>query len=61
MPRLIPANEIEVRRILFAQARDGQAPEGREVVPLGPFDRARVRHWLDAMAREFQPIASWIP
>ena len=61
MPRLLPANEIEVRRIPFAHARDGKAPEGREVVPLGPFDRARVRHWLEAMARELQPIASWIP
>ena len=61
MPRLIPAAEVELRRIQFAQAADGIIPEGRKLTPLGPFDRARVRQWLGAMATEFQPIASWIP
>ncbi|MGH7119633.1 MAG: hypothetical protein ACREFP_11705 [Acetobacteraceae bacterium] len=55
-PRLSPAAEIERRRVHFAQARDGQGP-----APLGPFDRARIRHWLERMDEEFAPIASWMP
>lgn len=55
-PRLAPAAEIERRRVHFAQARDGQGP-----APLGPFDRARIRHWLERMDEEFAPLASWMP
>ncbi len=55
-PRLSPAAEIERRRVHFAQARDGQGP-----APLGPFDRARIRRWLERMDEEFAPIASWMP
>jgi hypothetical protein len=61
MPRLIPAAEIELRRIQFATARDGVVPEGKRFTPLGPFDRSRVRHWLDAMAKNFEPVKSWLP
>lgn len=63
MPRLEAsvAQEIESKRISFIQARDAISPEGRRVAPLGPFDRARVRRWLDAMAVEMSPIASWMP
>lgn len=61
MPRLIPAKEVEDRRVTFAQARDATIPEGRKVTPLGPFDRARVRQWLARMEEEFAPIASWLP
>jgi hypothetical protein len=43
MPRLLPAKEVEDRRLTFVQARDAILPEGRKVTPLGPFDRARVR------------------
>ena len=32
-----------------------------EVTPLGPFDRSRVRRWLDIMTAEFGPIMSWLP
>ncbi len=60
MPRLIPAREIEVRRILFSEARDAIQPEGRRVTPLGPFDRARVRLWLERTAQEFAPIQTWL-
>ncbi len=55
-PRLSPAAEIERRRVHFAQARDGQGP-----APLGPFDRARIRHWLERMDEEFAPLGSWMP
>jgi hypothetical protein len=63
MPRLEPsvAAEIEAKRLHFTDARDGQAPEGRQVAPLGPFDRSRVRQWLEAMAAELAPIRSWLP
>jgi hypothetical protein len=63
MPRLdaAVAQEIEAKRISFLQARDATSPEGRKVVPLGPFDRSRVRHWLNAMSTEMAPIVSWLP
>jgi hypothetical protein len=61
MPRLIPAKEVEDRRITFAQARDAIAPSGRRVTPLGPFDRSRVREWLGRMDAEFAPVSSWLP
>lgn len=64
MPALAPndlVQEIEGKRISFAQARDATSPAGRGVAPLAPFDRSRVRKWIDAMAREMAPIASWLP
>jgi len=63
MPALQPpelVQEIEAKRLGFTQARDGASPAGRSVAPLGPFDRARVRRWLDDMAREMTPIATWL-
>jgi hypothetical protein len=65
MPALAPqelVQEIEAKRIGFVQARDAIAPTGRrKVAPLAPFDRSRVRKWLDAMAVEMAPIATWLP
>jgi hypothetical protein len=61
MPRLLPAAEIEARRIHFATARDAIVPEGKRQTPLGGFDRARVRAWLSAMDAEFGVIRSWLP
>lgn len=63
MPRLDAgvAQELESKRLGFIQARDAISPEGRKVLPLGPFDRARVRMWLEAMATEMAPILSWLP
>ncbi len=63
MPRLdaAVAQEIEAKRISFVQARDALSPEGRKVTALGPFDRSRVRHWLNTMAAEMAPIMSWLP
>lgn len=55
------APEIEAKRLHFAWARDGKSPPGRDVPPLGPFDRARVRVWLSQMAAQFDPIRSWLP
>jgi hypothetical protein len=61
MPRLIPAAEIELRRIAYWQARDGVSPDGRTVAPLSPFDRSRLHHWLAAMGTAFEPIKTWLP
>lgn len=63
MPRLdaAVATEIEAKRLLFLQARDATMPPGRTVTPLDPFDRGRVRWWLEEMSRQFAPISSWRP
>jgi hypothetical protein len=60
MPRLLPAGEIEARRVLFGQAERGVVREGRKQTPLGPFDQARVRAWLRAMRAEFAGVGSWM-
>ena len=56
MPRLHAATAVETRRCTFAAARDGQTNP-----PLGLFDRARVRLWLQAMEHQFQGVRSWMP
>jgi hypothetical protein len=61
MPRLIPAKEVEDRRITFADARDATPQKGRNVTPLGLFDRARVKEWLLRMEAEFSGISTWLP
>ncbi len=60
MPRLHAAREVEDRRITFAQAREGRMPEGRQGVPMNPFDGGRVRVWLEQMAAELAPVRSWL-
>ena len=61
LPRLLPADEIEAKRLHFVQARDGMPRAGTRQAPLGAFDRARVRFWLDAMDAEFAEVESWLP
>jgi hypothetical protein len=61
MPRLLPAGEIEARRILFGQAARGAVREGRRQTPLGPFDQARVRAWIHAIRAEFAGVSTWMP
>ena len=56
MPRLFSAEAIEMRQCRFFAARDGQVTP-----PLGIFDAARLRAWLEAMDRRFAGISSWIP
>ena len=59
MPRLLPAGEIEARRVMFGQAAIGTVPTGRKQTPLGPFDQGRTRAWLDTMRAELAPVQSW--
>jgi hypothetical protein len=56
MPRLHAAEAVEARQCSFAAARDGI-----NIPPLGLFDAARVRVWLDSMERRFAGVRSWIP
>jgi hypothetical protein len=56
MPRLHAAEAVESRQCSFAAARDGAIDP-----PLGLFDAARVRVWLDGMDRRFAGVRSWIP
>jgi hypothetical protein len=60
MPRLLPAGEIEARRVLFGQAATGVPREGRKQTPLGPFDQGRTRGWLTQMRAELAPVQSWM-
>jgi hypothetical protein len=50
------AEAVEARQCSFAAARDGI-----NIPPLGLFDAARVRVWLDSMERRFAAVRSWIP
>ena len=59
MPRLLAAQPVEIRRLKFHDAAEGKT--GRANTPLGPFDRARIRKWLDTMDANFAGISSWLP
>jgi hypothetical protein len=56
MPRLASADAVESRQCTYLAARDGAVDP-----PLGVFEAARVRAWLNIMDRRFSGIRSWIP
>jgi len=59
MPKLLPAAQVEMRRLHFRDAAAGHNGQGK--TPLGPFDRARVGTWLTAMEANFAGIDTWLP
>ena len=59
MPRLLPAQQVEIRRLHFRAAAAGETGQGK--TPLGPFDRSRVLNWLQAMDANFAGIRTWLP
>ena len=59
MPRLLPAQQVEIRRLHFRDAAAGEVGQGK--TPLGPFDRSRVLNWLQAMDANFAGIRTWLP
>jgi hypothetical protein len=59
MPKLLPAQQVEVRRMQFRDAANGGA--GVMETPLGVFDRSRLMSWLDKMDANFAGIKSWLP
>ena len=60
MPQSV-ALAIEKARVLFHQARDGEAGEGRRPAALSLTEQFMVSQWLKAMEAEFRPIESWLP
>ena len=54
---------IEKARVMFRQARDGEAPEGKREAAISLTERFLVREWLERVAAEFQVIeqAGWMP
>ena len=56
MPKFFAAEAVESRQCRFLDARDGKIE-----LPLGIFDAARLKAWLDAMNRRFAGVQSWIP
>ena len=59
MPRLLPAQQVEIRRLKFHDAAAGDIGQGK--TPLGPFDRSRVLNWLQAMDANFAGVKTWLP
>jgi len=59
MPCLLAVQQVEIRRLKFRDAAEGRT--GRADTPLGPFDRSRVKKWLEAMDANFSGIGSWLP
>jgi hypothetical protein len=53
--------EIEVKRLDFGMARDGQVPEGAKFFPIGGLRRSMVGRWLQRMEQAAMPILSWLP
>ena len=63
LPRLEPEvmQEIEGKRLQFVQARDGQVPAGAAFPPIGGFERAMVRRWMERMEAAHAAISTWLP
>jgi len=59
MPKLLPAQQVEIRRMHFRDAANGGT--GVMNTPLGVFDRSRLMSWLDKMDANFAGIKSWLP
>lgn len=65
-PRLAPqelALQIESRRFLFHEARDGIVPEGNSNPPIAGVYRPVVRRHMEALDEELAPLEakSWLP
>ena len=63
LPRLEPEvmAEVEGRRLQFVQARDGQVPDGASFPPIGGFERAMVRRWMERQEAAHAAISTWLP
>ena len=59
MPRLVPAHEVDDRRLPFAAAEAGRVKDGQP--PIGPWVRQYVAVWRRAMEANFAPVAGWLP
>ena len=63
LPRLEPEvmQEVEGKRLQFVQARDGQVPASASFAPIGGFERAMVRRWMERMEAAHTAISTWLP
>ena len=59
MPRLVPAHEIDDRRLTFAAAEAGRVKDGQ--APVGPWNRQLIANWRRAMQTNFASVAAWLP
>jgi hypothetical protein len=59
MPRLEPAQDIDTRRLTFAEAEASAVKEGQ--APIGPWKRQQIATWRRAMETAFAPVAAWLP
>lgn len=59
MPRLEPAQDIDTRRLTFAEAEASAVKEGQ--APIGPWKRQQIATWRRAMETAFAPVAEWLP
>ena len=60
MPQSV-ALAVEKARVLFVQARDGHAPEGKRPAALSLVERVMVREWIDATRAELGVVDGWMP
>ncbi len=59
MPRLVPAHEINDRRLTFAAAEAGQVKNGQ--TPMGLWNRQLIAKWRRDMETNFAGVAEWLP
>lgn len=59
MPKLGCMQEIDKRRLYFADAQAGKVKPGQD--PLGPTARQMVALWRRAMDAAFAPVEQWLP
>ena len=59
MPRLVPAHEVDDRRLTFAAAEASQVKDGQ--APIGPWNRQLIANWRRTMEANFAPVAAWLP
>lgn len=59
MPRLVPAHQVDGRRLTFAAAEVSRVKQGQD--PIGLWDRQMIANWRRAMEENFAPVADWLP
>lgn len=55
------ALRVEQARVQFEQARDGEAPEGRNPASISLLERVEVREFMERMNAEFAAVDGWLP
>jgi hypothetical protein len=53
-------DEINLKGLPFAQARDGHVPDGATFAPIGGLRRASVGRWLAMMELRHERVRTWL-